>query len=205
MPNLLVGIAGPTCSGKSTLEANLQKELGDEMAILPFDDLFIGPEALANNPAIDNEDPEAYRWEDYLRHLEDLRSNKQICMTANSRESRQAGIEERVITPRPIILAAGFLALHSPKVNSLFDATIFIDLSDSEIMRRRLQRGLSDDPLESPDYIKGRILPATKRYVMPQREVADYTLNGMDRPQTLTAKVLEIINQHRPSTSASDI
>lgn len=194
-PNIVIGIAGPSCSGKSTLEANLKNELGDEVTTFPFDDLFVGANAIASTPHIDREGPEVYRWDDYFNHINSLRRGIGISLIANSKESSMAGIRERLIVPRPIIVAAGFLALHDEKVNNLYDAKIFIELDDEEIVRRRQARALPNDPLDSIEYIESAVLPGTSKYVRPQKDIADYIIDGSAEQSILTAQVIKIITE----------
>lgn len=193
--NFLVGIAGPSCSGKSTLQANLQSELGNEIAVFPFDDLFTGAESTNKDTAIDREGPDMYRWDDYFDHMSSLKHGLDVNMITNSKESVEAGIKSRVIVPRPVIVAAGFLALHNEEVNALFDSTIFIDLNDDEIVRRRLARATPGDSLDSIDYIKSAVLPGNQKYVLPQRTAAEHIVDGALDPMTMAADVIDIIRQ----------
>lgn len=203
-PNVIIGIAGPSCSGKSTLEANLQLELGEELTTFPFDDLFVGPDAVSDASA-DIEGPESYRWDDYFDHLSSLARGVSVSLISHSQESQAAKINKRVLAPRPVIVVAGFLALHSPRINGFFDTTVFIDLDDDEIVRRRMARALPNDPYDTEDYIKGPVLNGNRRYVLPQRDIAEHILDGASEPSALTAEAIEIIRHTQfRKTAAQD-
>lgn len=83
--------------------------------VFPFDDMFVGLQALRTKTITDWEDPSLYHWEDFLRHLRALKAGRPVTIAARSRESTAAGIREKTILPRKFIVVAGFLALHRPE------------------------------------------------------------------------------------------
>src|SRR5579859_3779753 len=171
-PERFVGITGGSCSGKTTLEHNLEVMLGDRLTLFPFDDMFVGRAALAGRTVTDWEDPNLYRWGDFVSHARDLKAGRAVTIIANSRESKAAGINTRRIEPRPIVVVAGFLVLYDPEVTKMFDITIYLDVPEDEIIRRRLARANPDSPWDSTEYINGALIPGHRRVVVPQRELA---------------------------------
>jgi uridine kinase len=98
-----------------------------------------------------------------------------------------------VIRPRPIVIAAGFLALHDEEVNRLFDTTAFIDLPEAEILRRRRERANPENPWDKPGYIAESLVAGTRKHVLPQRERAEHILDGMKSQHELVEDALKII------------
>jgi uridine kinase len=88
----------------------------------------------------DLDDPLLWRWDDLRRHLADLRAGRPTVVDARSRESRTAGVTRRRIEPRPVVALIGYLALHDAALADGFDVRIYIDLPETEIVRRRRQR-----------------------------------------------------------------
>jgi uridine kinase len=190
---LLVGIAGPSCSGKSTLEQNLQLRFGDQVSTFPFDDMFIGEEIARSMDITDWENPNLYRWDEYTSYLKTLKSGEPVNIDARSPKSRDERITHRTIKPAAVIIVAGFLALHDAETSRLFDTTLYIDIPDDEIVRRRLRRAKPDDPWDSEGYILGGLLNGTRKHVTPQRLRAAHIIDGMQSPEQLTANVANII------------
>jgi uridine kinase len=193
LPDRLVGIAGGSCSGKTTLEHNLAAILGDRLALFSFDDMFIGFEALSGLRIEDWEDPNLYRWDDFANHVRDLKAGRAVTIVANSRESTAAGIARRRIDPRPIVAVVGFLTLYHPTVRNLFDTTIYVDVPEGEIIRRRLSRADPDSPWDSVEYINEMLIPGHRRVVLPQREFAEYVVRATVPRQQLANEVVAII------------
>ncbi len=192
-PERFVGITGGSCSGKTTLEQTLQTLLGDRLALFPFDDMFVGLAALAGKTVTDWEDPHLYRWDDFVRHMRDLKAGRTVTIIATSRESVAAGIESRRIEPRPLVVVAGFLVLHHPEVTGLFDTTIYLDAPEDEIVRRRLVRANPDSPWDRTEYIHGLLIPGHRRVVVPQRQRAEHILDATVSQQQLASEVVAII------------
>lgn len=195
-PNLCVGIAGGSCSGKSTLESGLREQLGSGVSLVSFDDFFVGLKAL-NGVEVDNwDDPKLYRFDEYGATLSQLRDGQSAHFEPHSSESKAEGISMRVIEPSPLIIATGFLALHDQEVNKLFDVIIFINLPEKEIVRRRLARAAlrQPGPWNSDAYINETLIPSHRRFIQPQAEIADYLIDGQLSRAQICGQVLGIID-----------
>ena len=88
----------------------------------------------------------------------------------------------------------GYLAFHDRELAAGFDVRMFIDLPEPEMVRRRLTRPYSDVNVEP--YLSTVMLPAHRRWVMPQREIATHVLDGMRPPHELADKAAAILAAH---------
>jgi uridine kinase len=193
-PTKLIGIAGGSCSGKTILGDKLVARLGDELALFSFDDMYVGHAALKGKEITDWESPDLYRWDDFFDHLRDLKAGRSVTIVANeSPERRTPEIVE--VQTRPVVAVLGFLTLHDPKIRSLFDATVYLDVPESEIIRRRLDRATFDDPWNSVEYVTGDLIAGHRRVVLPQRELAEHVLDATLPPDRIADKMETIINQ----------
>lgn len=194
---LCIGIAGSSCSGKTTLLQNLAERFGDDAALVSFDDFFKGVDALGGGEDIANwETPDLFRVEEYHQAIATLRAKQSAHFAARSYESRQAGLDERTIQPRRLVIAAGFLALYLVR-KDLFDIKLFIDLPEAEMVRRRLGRaalrGTTD--WEDEAYMRDALIPGNREFVQPQKNIADYCIDGMHPPDEIARQVTNIIAQ----------
>jgi uridine kinase len=194
-PVKLVGITGGSCSGKTTLENNLATRFNHQFTFFPFDDMFVGMEALAGQTITDWEDPNLYRWDDFIPHLHDLKNGHPVTITANSQESVEEGITSRFIQPRSIVTVVGFLALHHPEARQIFDTTIYLDVPEEVIIQRRLARANPDNPWDSTEYINNKLIPGHRRVVVPQRNFAAYIIDATMPPEQVANKVADKIQQ----------
>lgn len=190
---VFVGIGGGTCSGKTTLMERLCGSWGDELAVIAFDDLAIGPAALAAAGTVvtDWDEPDLWRWEDLRAHLADLRAGRPTTVDSRSRESRSAGITYRRVEPRPVVALIGYLAFHDPTITALLDVRVFIDLPADEMVRRRLLR--PDAYFNREPYVSTTLLAAHRRLVLPQRALATHVVDGRLAPDVLERAVSRIV------------
>lgn len=184
--SLLIGIAAPTCAGKTTLLDQLQDRLGDRMTVVNFDDydrFYPGSEVLAKetaNPAIVNwEDPKLFNYQKFISDMKRLRNGLSIAMLPYSREndSKQSGV--RTVIPCELTVVEGIFVLHYPAARLLFDLKYYLDIPEDVMIERRLARSVgSTNPCDQPEYITGPMLDGTRRFVSPQKKHADTVLDG---------------------------
>ena len=194
---LFVAVTGGTCSGKTTLARGLSRRLGDELSVVPFDDLTVGRRALAGTgrTVTDWDDPDLFRWDDLRGHLADLRAGRPTTIDARSRESRAAGVRTRLVEPRPVVALVGYLALHDPALARGFDVRVYLHAPEDELVRRRLRRPAAEENREP--YLSRILLPAHRRLVVPQRALATHIVDGTRPPWTVADEVTAIIEVAR--------
>jgi uridine kinase len=142
----------------------------------------------------DWEDPAVYRWDAYEEHLRALKSGKPANIIAHSRESRESGITHKRIAPREFVVSAGVLALHYAHIRNLFTTTIYLDIDEQELTRRRLARGEHDiGPWNELPYIEGNLLPKHRALVVPQKAHAQYVLDATLPPDEVARQVIDIL------------
>jgi uridine kinase len=200
---LFVGIGGGTCSGKTTLMNRLCDTWGDALAVVAFDDLAIGPAALAaaGITVTDWDDPGRWRWDDLRGHLADLRAGRPTVIDAQSRESRAAGVTHRRVEPRPVVALVGYLAFHDPTIAAGLDVRVFLDLPEDEMVRRRLSR--PEAPFNREPYVSTTLLAAHRRLVLPQRARATHVVDARQPPDAMARIVSAIIRRRAGRTAAA--
>lgn len=172
-----VGLAGPSCSGKTTLAREIVRRCPQEITWLSFDEYWINiiPK-LKVDELPDWENPESYDAARFIKDLQALKRGK------------------RTTTQSNLLLVEGFLIYHSPISRACFDKKIFIDLPEEEIIKRRLVRskttfGVNDEG----EYINRMLLPGLRRWVYPQRQYADLILDGFKPVDELAQEVLRFL------------
>ncbi len=190
----MIGVAGPTCSGKTTLEKGLVKSLGDTVSVMPFEDMSIAVDDPGDIGLGSWEHPDCYRWHDYRRHLRELKQGHATRVEANFWESQNEGIYERLVLPRPLVVSVGFLALHDEIAREEFDLKLYLEIPEDEIIERRAKRHQLYAPdIDPMPYIIDHVLPANRQFVVPQREYADAVIDGLQLPDQVLEEVLSLL------------
>lgn len=201
---ILVGIAGPTCSGKTSLLKELDQRLGGAVAVLSFDEYDLYPsgsltlkEALKKGNIANWEDPSLFDYKRYLEDLQKLRDGQPVTLLSRSRESQAEQTKTKTIQPDKYTVVEGVFTYSDPRAVDLFDRRFYIDIPVNEMVKRRLDRTPKDsiDPWDNPSYIKVAMVAGTEYYVKPQRAKAHVILDGLQSPAKLADQVINEIRK----------
>ena len=201
MHPFVVGIAGGSGSGKSTVAFGLEDKFPGQVTVFHVDDYF---KPAAEVPVLEGltnwDDPEALYHEKMIHDLALLKAGQTAVINTKSPrlnpdfpETRQRIPVE--FQPRPLIVVEGFLALHFPGLRQLLDLSVFLDAPfDLHIARRVHSKQLK---AEFPDDYQERIIrPMHEKYVAPSKQYADGVIDVSETPQeTVLEQVTELILQ----------
>lgn len=175
---IIIGIAGGTASGKSTLASEIKKEFGENVVIIPHDCYYksLSNITLAEREQRNYDCPEAYETDLLIKDIKSLISGKSIQRPIYSYTERLRQSETVLIHPAPIIIIEGILVLENEDLFNLMDIKIFVD-TDADIRLTRLlnrdtkERGLNLDYIISK--YKDTLKPMHEKYVEPCKKKAD--------------------------------
>ncbi len=198
----LVGIAGPSCAGKTELSRQLSALFS--APILPLDCYYFD---LSHLPpaerARQNFDVPAMLDHDlFCRHLTELSRGAPIQRPVYdfATHSRTTGVE--VVQPAPVIIVEGLFVLYWEVVRSLLDIKIFVDLDDESCLGRRLIRDVKErgrTPESVVSQFHQTVSPMAAQYIRPTRDFADLVILGDSPIEKSVATVTEHMDLHRAS------
>lgn len=176
----IIGIAGGSGTGKSTVAWALVDSNPGRFQVLNFDDYqkVITTPGLPQKAGMINWDhPDIIRWDDLIADVQKLRAGKSLKIASKDRRlnpdydshHRRVG---RIVEPRPILLVEGYLALHDPRLNGLYDQTFYLDLHEAG---RHERRDKHTGPAE--EYKTHVLRPMHDRYVEPTKARADAVID----------------------------
>ncbi|MFH1175047.1 MAG: hypothetical protein V1725_08005 [archaeon] len=174
MTNYLIGIAGRSCSGKTEIIKACMRVYPEAMHI--NQDLFFKQEA-------DHwERPESVRF-DLLEHvLVDVKQGR----TALLPSTGWTEICDRLVTPAPLVFVEGFLLYTQPRITALFEKKIYLNVSNKNLLQRRLQRNGEREH----GYIQRKVIPDSLLYERMQRQAADVVIDANRNLSVVTQYVL---------------
>lgn len=179
MSRLLIGIAGGTGCGKTTVANNIVKRLVlDSVTVLTMDSYY---RDLADLPAARRDEanfdhPDSIDQEQVVEHLTMLKAGRPIeqpvyDFTRHVRTGATIRIE-----PRDVIIAEGILLFHVSEIRELLDIRIFVDTPADIRLLRRITRDIRDRgrTLESvtEQYVR-TVRPMHEEFVEPSKRHAD--------------------------------
>lgn len=176
---LVVGIAGGTASGKTTVTRKLHEALGESRVAFIDQDAYyrdLGDMSLEERREVNFDHPDAFDTELLVTQLKALRGGQTIKkpkydFVTSTRTSLTTSVE-----PRDVILIEGILVLHLDAIRDLLDMKIFVDAEDDVRIIRRLMRDIKERGRDF-DHVVGQyfrhVRPMHMGFVEPSKRHAD--------------------------------
>lgn len=174
MRPLIIGIAGGTGSGKTTLV----EQFGADISVLPHDNYYAAHHdmSLEERQALNYDHPAAFDTDRMIQDLEDLKAGKTVQCPIYDYAIHDRTEETLTLAPNKVILVEGILIFENKALRDLMDIRIFVDTdADVRILRRILrdvkERGRT---LESvmEQYLT-TVKPMHEQFVEPSKRYAD--------------------------------
>jgi uridine kinase len=202
---VLVGIAGGTGSGKTSLAIKIQERVGIDRCLLLAQDAYykdgsgLDPEAQA---AINYDHPEAYDTSLLVQDLRDLKAGRPVPHLTYDHASYARRVLPDARTPQPVVILEGILVLAEESLRRLMDIKLFIDADADVRILRRLDRDIQDRgrSFESVQrqYL-GSVRPMHLEFVEPSKRYADLIIPEGARNEVALDAVVARIRAMLPS------
>ena len=201
---LVIGIAGGSGSGKTTVSKEISKRLpADRVLILTEDAYYNDNSALSmdERKKINYDHPNAYDTDLLIEQLQDLLDGKAIEMPTYNFNILSRAKDTIHVEPADIIILEGILVLASEELRKFMDIKLFVDADDDIRFIRRLQRDTQERG-RSIDWIISQYLttvkPSYNQFVEPSKKYADIIIPQGGGNQVaidmVSSKLLSIIN-----------
>ena len=174
---LLLGIAGGTGSGKTTLAERIGAALAGSVTVLDHDGYYrdrshLPPEA---RHALNYDEPDALENSLLVQHLAELKAGRAVDCPRYDFATHTRRPERRHVVPSPIVVVEGILLFAVPELRASFDLRIFVDTDDDIRLMRRIRRDLVDRgreiaAIEAQYY--GSVRPMHLAHVAPSKRFA---------------------------------
>jgi len=175
----LIGIAGGTGSGKTTVANAIVARVGEErIAILSHDSYYRDfvdlPKDVLERRNFDH--PDSLESELLVRHLKALRQGMVVETPIYDFRHHRRAAETRRVEPRKVILVDGILIYAEPELRKLFDVKIYVDTDADIRLIRRLKRDIAERgrTVESVvEQYESTVRPMHLEFVEPSKRYAD--------------------------------
>ncbi len=178
MSAIIIGIAGGTGSGKTTLTRHLKDHFGPDVTVVGHDSYYKRQEGKTyEERALQNYDhPDAFDTDLLIRHLRELKAGRSIQCPVYSYVDHNRTDQTVEIFPTKVLIVEGILIFQDPVLREMFDIKIFVETdADERILRRALrdveERGRTLRSVVT-QYLT-TVKPMHEQYVEPSRKYAD--------------------------------
>lgn len=198
---LIIGIAGGTGSGKTTVVHQIMNELPEtEVGIISQDSYYKATHGLSfdERALINFDHPRAIDFELLVSHLKALKEGKTIEQPIYSFVTHNRTDDTIVTHPRKVMIVEGILILTNPELREMFDIKIFVHADSDERLIRRLKRDIAErgrDMEEVLNRYQNTLKPMHEQFIEPTKAFADIIIPN-DKYNTVAIDVVRaVINQ----------
>ncbi len=176
---LIIGIAGGTGSGKTTVVRKIIESLpAGEVVLLPQDSYYKDSSHVPaeQRQSINFDHPDAFDWELLSSHIALLRQGKSIEQPIYEYITSTRQKETIHIEPRKVVIIEGILALYDQKLRDMMDLKIFVDTDPDDRLIRVIQRDIIERGRTAEAVMERyvRVLkPMHQQFIEPSKRYAD--------------------------------
>ena len=202
---LVIGIAGGTGSGKTTLVKNIIQRFGDVVTIISHDNYYRRRDELTYEERclVNYDEPAAFETELMTAHLDQLRQGNAIECPVYDFTVHNRSNETVTIVPKKVILVEGILIFADEALRSLMDIRIFVDTDADIRLCRRIKRDVNKRgrTLESVlTQYQTTVKPMHEKYVEPSKRYADLVVPEGGKNVIALDMILGRIQRHLDKT-----
>jgi uridine kinase len=179
MKPLIIGVAGGSGSGKSTVARNVAQALhAESVAFIDMDAYYrnFAHLPLAERRKINWDHPDAFDWELLVDQLAQLSQGEPIEKPVYDFVSHTRSDRREVVPPAQVVVIDGILLFSDPRVRDLCDVKVFVDADADVRLIRRIRRDIAKRgrPLdEILDQYLTTVQPMHLQFVEPSKRYAD--------------------------------
>jgi len=205
---LIIGIAGGTGSGKTTVVDQIVEELPvDEVCVISQDSYYHDTSHLSfeERTKINFDHPKAIDFDLLVSHLKELRKGNSFAQPVYSFVEHNRTGETITTFPKKVIIVEGILILAHPDIREMFDIKIFVHADSDERLIRRLKRDIATrgrDLEEVLNRYQTTLKPMHQQFIEPTKEFADIII-PTNRYNTVAVNVIRSIIHQKLSYTES--
>jgi len=198
----IIGVAGGSSSGKTTISERLVELTGPEhVSLIELDSYYLdrSDEPPEERRFLNYDHPDAFDWPLLNEHLAALAAGASAPVPIYDYALDNRSGRVRIVEPAKIIVVDGILVLWDRDLRERFDLKIFVDTAADVRLIRRLRRDIAERGRTAESIIDqylATVKPAHERFIEPSKRYADVIIpeGGLNRPaiDVLLARVREL-------------
>ena len=177
---IIIGIAGGTGSGKTTVVKKIVKKIhAGHVSVIPQDSYYKRAEKGVPLEVLRKKNfdhPDAFDWELLVSQVEQLRRGESILQPVYSMLTCDRTDETLLVEPSEVIIIEGIMALYDPRLRELMDLRVYVDADSDERLIRVIQRDVIERGRTAEEVIdryRSVLKPMHAQFIEPTKAHAD--------------------------------
>ncbi|MCR5342217.1 uridine kinase [Butyrivibrio sp. FC2001] len=174
----IVGIAGGSASGKTTIVNRIREQFGDDIVVISHDSYYKAHNDLSydERSRLNYDHPSSFDTELLIRDVMKLKNGEEVDIPVYDYAIHNRSEQTVHVIPKPVILLEGILILENKQLRDLMDVKVFVDTDADERLMRRIRR----DTIERARSVASvltqyseTVKPMHEQFVEPSKKYAD--------------------------------
>ncbi len=198
---LIIGIAGGTGCGKTTVVNKIIKKLPEgEVGVISQDSYYKDTTHLSYNERIkiNFDHPRSIDFDLLEQHLKELKNGNAVHQPVYSFVKHNRTGDTILTHPRKVMIVEGILILTNPELRDMFDIKIFVHADTDERLIRRLKRDITERGRDIDEVLmryQTTLKPMHDQFIEPMKEYADIIIPNNKHNTVAIDIVRSIITQ----------
>lgn len=174
----VVGIAGGSASGKTTIVSQIKEAFGDDIVVISHDSYYKAHDELPfdERSRLNYDHPNSFDTELMVEDIKKLKNNQEIDVPVYDYTIHNRTDQTVHVIPKKVIIVEGILILENADLRDMMDIKVFVETDADERLMRRIRRDVSERG-RSVDSILNQyaqtVKPMHEQFVEPSKKYAD--------------------------------
>jgi uridine kinase len=178
IPSFVIGIAGGTGAGKTTVARLITENVGESVTRIPLDNYYEDLSHLdfEERKSRNYDHPSAFEWDLLREQVTSLLEGQPVEMPQYDFAVHNRKPEPKLVEPTDVIILEGILALHDDDLNETMDLRLYVETDADVRILRRIQRDVIERGRELEGVIEqylSTVKPMHEQFIEPTKRHAD--------------------------------
>ena len=174
----IVGVAGGTASGKTTIVSRIAEYFGNDIVVISHDSYYKAHDGMTyeERSQLNYDHPDSFETERMANDIRDLIKGRTIEVPVYDYTIHNRSDRTVTVTPKPVIINEGILILENKELRDLMDAKIYVDTDADERLMRRIRRDMAERARSIDSIMEqyaATVKPMHEEFVEPSKKYAD--------------------------------
>ena len=203
----IIGIAGPSSSGKTELAKQLVRKLPGT-SIVSLDSYYRGMEeiSLVERKKVNFDHPDSLDWELLHQHLQAIAAGRAFDEPVYSFADYARTTQTRRIPPSEFVIVEGLFVLYWPELRAMLDTKVYVRTDAGVCFNRRLTRDVAERG-RTPESVREQyercVRPSAEWFVCPTEKYADLVVSGVVPFERSTTAVMAALDRAEVAAGGS--
>ena len=175
---LIVGIAGGSASGKTTVVNKIKEFFGDGITVIGHDNYYKAHNDMTyeERALLNYDHPNAFDTERMIEDVKKLKTGKTVDIPVYDYSIHNRSDKTQTIAPQRVVVLEGILLLYDAQLRELMDAKVYVDAPADERLVRRIRRDMAERERSLQSVLsqyQDTVRPMHEQFVEPTKAYAD--------------------------------